>query len=1134
MTGLFFTFLSLSVTVGLFILLAWAGFRAFGKPLSARCRYLVWVFLLLRLMIPVSLPFIPALIRVPVPEALLAGETVGTVQEQETPSASFIPAVPHQTQEITHSGSSDVPSDTDLPKTAETGIPAVDPAVTSPSVPVLPEPQTGDDVPADNVPASSLPSPVAAAAAVWLLVGAGIFAVRVISYFIYTHRLEKLPVPAEIDERYTTVCASLKMKRKPELALSPDVRSPMALGVFRPQVLLPADTADSPALSGVLAHELVHIRRLDLLIKWLSVLACSLHWFNPCVYLAAAQCETEMELSCDERVLSGTSDTVRRQYGNTLLDIAGTAPRRSSALTTRYSPKKSDIRRRIEGVLDSSVKNRGTLLLFLCLLLCALAGTVLACVPSVSEQPSDPADTEQTGFDPAETGEPFIKPGFENLEEYTVSVPVYAYGEDWLQTVGESSVTLVYSPALCTDDADFAARCQLSAFFCADSTVPAETLFNAYYWGAAGVYTIDRYTELYRGDGITVTRFDRGMNETFTEIYGKDAAEAEAEAAKFSRQYLITGAGIPSLVLRIDLSGLSEDVLAMADNLCFLTASIPTCTFTPAEGDALPQYYFDAFRRTAEPGVPAFEFPYPYVTHDLSADNGTYIGYSAEEAAAMLASAFSRVPDDVGRWMPDADSRNAEMRLIATLYENGSYTNLSISDDGTLLRLGCRQPDSSLYYTCRLSSPADPLLSFLSDLEERYQSDREETIAAMAAFSPAEGEELIAGFPVCFGAAQISSYRIPSGEPCVWLWKTDGKNPYKLDVKIPDDIPCDRAAVIGGGNGAGSGDYYLILETELDGVYDYHYLYGTYESIPALGWDDHAPGSYFFSEFLLSDLPYHIPNLAYPHAISDVKDWDALELGADSALLRAYTEALVSCDTKTMETLSGVPAGTYDCFASAEIPDYLILLDDSDQTLYIRFYHTGSDATPISSPYSSDIKWLTLTVRDGTVTAVPQRSHSYDRDTWQFRDLGDLLWSSSADPYLENFPAAALADESYRERMTDHLCRALGMKVCSAQQLAAAAEKTFGIPDFVPAESRKSGDGYAAASETAEVRHPFDVIGYETVLPEDPDAPYEKRYTVVFYADPSAFIPAQTWLFREHLERGSSAPFLISREAVPS
>lgn len=98
------------------------------------------------------------------------------------------------------------------------------------------------------------------------------------------------------------------------------VRSPFLLGLFRPRIYIPYGLGDD-ALRYVLAHERCHIRRLDHLSRKLAFVLLILHWFNPLAWLAFWLMGRDMELSCDESVLSSGSAS-QKEYSRTLLAFA--------------------------------------------------------------------------------------------------------------------------------------------------------------------------------------------------------------------------------------------------------------------------------------------------------------------------------------------------------------------------------------------------------------------------------------------------------------------------------------------------------------------------------------------------------------------------------------------------------------------------------------------------------------------------------------------------------------------------------------------------------------------------------------------------------------------------------------------
>ena len=97
---------------------------------------------------------------------------------------------------------------------------------------------------------------------------------------------------------------------------------PVAAGLFRPAVIMPADadTWSGSRLRVVLLHELAHVKRRDCLTHVLGQAACAFHWFNPLAWLAVRRARTERERACDDLVLAcGTRGS---DYADQLLEMA--------------------------------------------------------------------------------------------------------------------------------------------------------------------------------------------------------------------------------------------------------------------------------------------------------------------------------------------------------------------------------------------------------------------------------------------------------------------------------------------------------------------------------------------------------------------------------------------------------------------------------------------------------------------------------------------------------------------------------------------------------------------------------------------------------------------------------------------
>ena len=99
-------------------------------------------------------------------------------------------------------------------------------------------------------------------------------------------------------------------------------------GVIRPRVYVPAGL-EGENLRWVRRHEETHIKLRHHWTKPLYFLAVGLHWFNPLLWLAWVLFCRDLELHCDERVLSGFGGSPR-EYSAALLALA--SPRRGPLL----------------------------------------------------------------------------------------------------------------------------------------------------------------------------------------------------------------------------------------------------------------------------------------------------------------------------------------------------------------------------------------------------------------------------------------------------------------------------------------------------------------------------------------------------------------------------------------------------------------------------------------------------------------------------------------------------------------------------------------------------------------------------------------------------------------------------------
>ena len=198
-------------------------------------------------------------------------------------------------------------------------------------------------------------------------------------------------------EQLDRCLAACGMRRRVRLCRSAAVDTPLLAGVFRPVIVLP-DTALSPEnLRHIFSHELTHCRRNDLAYKWLAVLACALHWFNPAVYLMLRSINRLCELSCDQCVIAGYDAAERRQYMQTILRMLSASVGCRRTVTTAMSAGGRMIEKRLRLIQRNRQIRRGAKYAGAVLTALLTVGTgilsVTACAAVPEQQPA-PAEVQ--------------------------------------------------------------------------------------------------------------------------------------------------------------------------------------------------------------------------------------------------------------------------------------------------------------------------------------------------------------------------------------------------------------------------------------------------------------------------------------------------------------------------------------------------------------------------------------------------------------------------------------------------------------------------------------------------------------------------------------------------------------------
>lgn len=174
-----------------------------------------------------------------------------------------------------------------------------------------------------NAPRPSIPSVLLL---LWLL-GLGWQCVLLLQAWRRARQLKIASQPVR-DARLLLYCSELSwrfgLRHVPYLMASEEAYSPLLFGIVSPTIIFPSPLLNScppEQLRLMLAHELAHLKRKDLLWNWLPTIGRVLFFFHPLLWLAQREWKLTQEMACDEMVILQTNASPS-DYGKALLKVS--------------------------------------------------------------------------------------------------------------------------------------------------------------------------------------------------------------------------------------------------------------------------------------------------------------------------------------------------------------------------------------------------------------------------------------------------------------------------------------------------------------------------------------------------------------------------------------------------------------------------------------------------------------------------------------------------------------------------------------------------------------------------------------------------------------------------------------------
>ena len=161
---------------------------------------------------------------------------------------------------------------------------------------------------------------------IWLT-GAGIFLVYMASVnlrLLLKIRRVDSPGNEKAEDLLWECCRLAGVKRAPKLVPLLQINSPALFGILKPRLLISPETLtllSRDELRYVFLHELVHLKRRDILLNTAALLLLAVNWFNPLIWLAVSKMQKDCEPACDARVLALLEEGEHFRYGEALLKM---------------------------------------------------------------------------------------------------------------------------------------------------------------------------------------------------------------------------------------------------------------------------------------------------------------------------------------------------------------------------------------------------------------------------------------------------------------------------------------------------------------------------------------------------------------------------------------------------------------------------------------------------------------------------------------------------------------------------------------------------------------------------------------------------------------------------------------------
>jgi bla regulator protein blaR1 len=197
---------------------------------------------------------------------------------------------------------------------------------------------------------------------IWLA-GLFLFAIRLLGGLFYLARIKrKISIVKDSlwNNRIEILCRKINLKVRVSLAETTHTNVPVVIGYFKPVILFPFGLLTGlpqEHIEAILAHEIAHLKRYDLIINLFQSITETIFFYNPLVWWISNKIRIEREYCCDDIAINLCGDEL--VYAKALVNLESLIESNMPLFAIPLFKNKNQLLRRIKRMLHKN-ENRNS------------------------------------------------------------------------------------------------------------------------------------------------------------------------------------------------------------------------------------------------------------------------------------------------------------------------------------------------------------------------------------------------------------------------------------------------------------------------------------------------------------------------------------------------------------------------------------------------------------------------------------------------------------------------------------------------------------------------------------------------------------------------------------------------------